>query len=430
MKKLISGILAVPLILFSTTGFAQTEVEALRETVEKLTKRVNQLEGKVEVRSTNVVPAGAPQGNFIEGAMSGVRLTGYVETGYHQNFQNPAFVTPTGTAVDRTQSVAVFDTVADSFTLHAVKIALDKAAPTTGGVGFRTDLIIGQDAKVIDSAATTGANPDEFSILQGYVEARLPLHALEGNNVFGDSLYFRAGKYTTLAGAEVVEGKDNWNVTRSFMFGYAIPIAHTGARMAYDLWDGKVTLTTGLNNGWDLMEDNNRYKTWEGQIAFKPSDKFLFTTTAYVGPENLNQIGHKRGVVDFVALWKATDKLSLMANVDYGTEGRAVGAGERADWSGYALYARYQATDKLAFATRGEIFMDHNSFRVGPGAIVGGAAIPREERYTAWTATTEYKLYENLITRLEYRYDWAETALFEGESSQSTVSAQLIYNFA
>lgn len=431
MRKFIYGIFGILLSVFglAAPGFAdENEIQALKEQINKLNKRISQLETQAE-RPANVVPAGgAPAGTFVEGALSGIRLSGFVDTAYHWNFDSPGFTAPTGTAVDRNQSTGVFDTIGNSFTLHAVEVVLEKPAPATGGVGFRTDLFYGQDAKVI---AAGGTEVDDFDLQQAYVEARLPLHALEGNKFLGNNLYLRAGKYVTLAGAEVIEAKDNWNTTRSYMFGYSIPFTHTGVRAAYDLWGGKVTLTTGLNNGWDLVEDNNRYKTWEGQIAFKPKDNLLFTGTFYFGPENLNQAGHKRFLMDYVALWNVTKKLSLMANIDWAREGRAVGGPrpfKTADWDGYALYGRYQLTDKLAFATRGEIFVDRDTFRVGAGAVAGGVA--RERRYTEWTSTTEYKLYTNLISRLEYRYDWADTSLFSGESSQNTLSAQLIYSFA
>ena len=433
MRKFLYGILGILISVFglSSSGFAdENEIQALKEQIGKLNKRISQLESQAE-RPTNVVPAGgAPSGTFVEGALSGIRLSGFVDTAYHWNFNNPIFPTAAnaGTAVTRNQSIGVFDTMGDNFTLHAVKLALEKPAAATGGVGFRTDLLMGMDAKVINS---TGAEIDEFDIEQAYVEARLPIHALEGNSVLGDSLYLRMGKYVTLAGAEVIEAKDNWNTTRSLMFGYAIPFTHTGVRAAYDLWGGKVTLTTGLNNGWDLLEDNNRYRTWEGQFAWKPSDKFLFTATSYIGPEQANRQDGKRGLIDFVALWKTTDKLSLMANIDYGREGQVVGGpapAKTADWDGYALYGRYQATDKLAFATRGELFVDRDTYRVGAAAVVGGVA--RERKYWEWTYTTEYKLYDNLISRLEYRYDWSDASVFSGESSQNSISAQLIYNFA
>jgi hypothetical protein len=193
------------------------------------------------------------------------------------------------------------------------------------------------------------------------------------------------------------------------------------------------------------VEDNNDYSTLESQVAWKPIDDFLFTTTFYSGPENFNQDGHKRNLLDFVALWHVTDKLSLMGNMDFGRENRVPNATpgpghEDSIWHGYALYARHQTTEKLAFATRAELFVDRDTFRVGGAAVApaldfsGGMATPSRQatdsRYWEWTYTGEYKLYENLISRLEYRYDWSDAPIFNGESSQQTVSAQLIYNFA
>jgi hypothetical protein len=443
MKKFLSLILSVPLFLgFSTMGFAdENEIAALKEQIELLNNRLANLE-KAERATYVASPAGTPvSGNAIEGALSGIRLTGFVDTAFHWNFNNP-MNQPAAATGTREQSLRVFDQDEGSFTVHAVELAFEKPAPETGGVGFRTDFFYGEDAEVI---TPTGSVTDEFDLQQAYVEARLPIHALEGNEIFGDSVYFRAGKYVTLAGAEVVESKDNWNTTRSILFGFAQPASHTGVRSSYGLWSDKVTLTGGLVNGWDLNEDNNDYATVEAQIAYKPNDDILFATTWYSGPENANQDGHKRNLVDLVALWHATAKLSLMANIDIGRENRVPngtpGPGhEDSLWHGYAVYARYQATEKLAMATRAELFVDQEAFRVGAGAIApsrdfsGGLATPtfqaRDSRYWEWTYTTEYKLYDNLISRLEYRYDWSDAPIFNGESSQQTVSAQLIYNFA
>jgi len=413
-----------------TPAFAdENELSALKQQLEKLNKRISELESEVKERPTNIVPSGPAPGNVIEGALSGIRLSGFVDTAYHWNFHQPPHVAAVGTAVARNQSIGVFDTNANGFTLHAVEVSLEKPAPEDGGVGFRTDLFYGMDAKVINS---TGAEVDEFDLQQAYLEARLPLKALEGNEVLGDSIYLRAGKYVTLAGAEVIEARDNWNVTRSILFGYAIPFTHTGVRASYGLWNDKVTLTGGLNNGWDILEDNNGGKTFEGQIAFKPVDSFLLTATTYIGPENLNQGGHQRQLWDFVALWNATDKLSLMANIDVGRENRVVGTSDvvaNADWWGFAFYGKYQATAKVAMASRIEWFLDDDQFRVGSGALQN-TTDARERNYWEWTYTGEYKIYDNLVSRLEYRYDWADTGIFDSESSQSTISAQLIYNFA
>ena len=38
------------------------------------------------------------------------------------------------------------------------------------------------------------------------------------------------GKFVTPIGTEVIESQDNWNYTRSILFGYAIPFYHVGVR--------------------------------------------------------------------------------------------------------------------------------------------------------------------------------------------------------
>jgi len=120
-----------------------------------------------------------------------------------------------------------------------------------------------------------------------------------------------------------------------------------------------------------------------------------------------------------------------MANVDVGKESRVISGAnvDDAEWWGFALYGKYQLTPKFAMAGRVEWFLDDDQFRVGSAALQN-TADARERNYWEWTYTAEYKLYDNLISRLEYRYDWADTGIFDSESSQSTISAQLIYNFA
>ncbi len=457
MKNSTSWIYGILILILgmATPAFAdEDEVSKLKDQINKLSSRINQLEEQVRERPANIVPGGASSGNVVESALSGVKLSGYVDTGWNMNFNNPGNAPAGNTDIDgdgvldpnfgtRDNSLRVFDVNEGSFTVHAVEVVLEKPAPTDqGGVGFRTDFFYGKDAEVITAG---GSTLDDFDLQQAYAEARLPLNFLDGSTILSDSIYLRAGKFVTLAGAEVIESRDNWNASRSIGFGFAIPFTHTGVRAVYDLWGGKVTWSTGINNGWDLNVDNNNYATWENQLAWKPTDKLSLSGTTYYGPENANQDGHKRFLVDFVALWNVTDKLSLMANFDFGNQRRVfsnVGGidFENSQWHAYALYGRYQVNEKFAMATRWEVFQDNNNFRVGAAAVApavdynAGASVftfyNREKMYWEWTYTGEYKLYDNLVTRLEYRYDWSEAPIFNGESSQQTLSAQLIYNFA
>ena len=77
-------------------------------------------------------------------------------------------------------------------------------------------------------------------------------------------------------------------------------------------------------------------------------------------------------------------------------------------------------------ATRFELFRDKDRSRTG-------AAGAQFATSTLWALTfgTDYKIYDNLLGRVEYRFDKGnERTPFSGDSSQSTMGAQLIYSFA
>jgi hypothetical protein len=46
-------------------------------------------------------------------------------------------------------------------------------------------------------------------------------------------------------GYEVVEAKDNFNISRGLLFGYAVPFSHTGLKADKGFADGKYTATLG-----------------------------------------------------------------------------------------------------------------------------------------------------------------------------------------
>jgi hypothetical protein len=98
---------------------------------------------------------------------------------------------------------------------------------------------------------------------------------------------------------------------------------------------------------------------------------------------------------------------------------------EDATWHGIAGYARYQFLDWYALAGRAEYFADFDGVRTATG--VG------DIRVWEFTLTNEFKVYKDLITRLEYRHDHASEAVFAAGSSvdntQDTFSAEVIYPF-
>jgi hypothetical protein len=94
--------------------------------------------------------------------------------------------------------------------------------------------------------------------------------------------------------------------------------------------------------------------------------------------------------------------------------------------SAFALYANYQVNDKLSFNGRGELLEDNNAgFTAGPGVY-------------ELTFTTDYKLWENVLSRVELRWDHSQIAKAYDNTSTGVVGAHqnaymlalnLIYQF-
>ncbi len=465
MIKRIITLTGMTMFLVSLLGFGTSfaddgnanENAQLRSLVSDLTKKVDGLENKLANVESKVQQPGqyvsptaenVPAGGLVK-AVRDIQMGGYVDTQFNGNMSDGTanqYVSPTGTVANK---MRVFDHNQNTFTLNAAKLWFQKLAEPEGGAGFRIDLLMGEDARLIEGVpgallpgatittaddgtiesidSTTIRNDfDNFAIEQAYVEANLPLHIFDNNSILPHVFNVKMGRFVTLAGAEVIEGPANWNISRSMMFGFAIPFAHTGVRTNAKFFNDFFDVYLGVNNGWDNAVDNNDFKTLEYGLGFSPIKNVKNFSSVYFGPETDLQSGHKRFLLTNVTTWDATDKLSFMADFNWGNQNRVIGLKgldqETAQWWGMAYYARYKFTQKFSMAGRFEYFNDNDTFRAGFADNVA---------YWSPTITAEYIWYENLISRLEYRLDKANTqnVFAQDNSSQSTIAAQLIYLF-
>src|SRR5204863_2422182 len=113
---------------------------------------------------------------------------------------------------------------------------------------------------------------------------------------------------------EVIETKDNWNYSRSFLFSWAIPYYHAGVRTIVAAND-KVTLGGFVVNGWNNVVDNNNGKTVGGQVVLKPVSKLTFTQNYTVGKEQSDDA--RRYLVDRIATVDVAPTPSSMATYCY-----------------------------------------------------------------------------------------------------------------
>jgi Putative beta-barrel porin-2, OmpL-like. bbp2 len=283
-------------------------------------------------------------------AASGIDVHGYVDTAY--SYLSGMGVFTSGVA-DR-----VFDTEPNAFNLHQAALTIDYQPKE--GFGGLVNLTAGRDARVI---ASLGESTSNFDVTQAFAQyAHGPVTII-------------AGKFVTLAGAELINSTQDTNYSRSILFGYAIPFTHTGARLTYAASD-QVSVIVGVNNGWDQLQDANKQKTGELGVSFTPNKVFSLAVQGYSGVEQLSTgafIGAGthgvRSLIDAVGTYNATSQLTFILNVDWGRQENVTslvnGASTTAKWDGAAAYANYQPNDQWRLSVRAEYFDDKDGYRTG-----------------------------------------------------------------
>ena len=228
-----------------------------------------------------VVAAPVQAGTDFE-LLKDIEVHGFASSSYTYNFNNP------GTNLN---NLRIFDTDANSFKFDVGELVFLKEASRVGDIGFRVDLAYGFSVPALSQSAGSGT-PDDFDVQQGYVSWHAPV---------GNGLQIDLGKFITHIGAEVIEGYDGWNYnfSRSFLFGLAIPFTHTGVRASYTLSD-QLSVMGVIANGWDNASDNNDSKSIGFQIAYAPTDNLSLYVNWMGGNEVDNSNNEFRSIWDFV----------------------------------------------------------------------------------------------------------------------------------
>jgi Putative beta-barrel porin-2, OmpL-like. bbp2 len=343
---------------------------------------------------------------------SGITESGYIDAGY----------TYSNRAIDPNQPGAgvntrVFDAQNNSFALHQLGLTLAKQPKE--GFGGLVNLTVGKDAEVIHSfpepndGVATGSSM--FDVTQAYLQyASGPLTVI-------------GGKFTTLAGTEVIASPSNNNVSRSMLFG-AVPFTHTGLRATWAVSD-TLSLIAGVNNGWDQLTDSNRGKTAEVGVTWNPIKPLTIAASGYDGPELGATGSGSRSLADVVASWAFTDTLSIGLEYLTVSQDNALAAGAKAKYSGFAGYFTWLLNPKWRLAVRAESFDDQD------GAHFGTTGLPTPgTKYKEGTVTVAFIPADNFELRAEVRDDTADQAVFrqyDGTTSKSlmTMALQGLYKF-
>jgi len=334
------------------------------------------------------VSAAAPAATLSELA-SKVETSGWVSASYVHSFIDEDLATTRAT-----------DIVSDSFQLNQAVLNLGTAAGD--GFGGFVSIMLGEDADRIVNGSYGEGSGDKFGLAQAYI------------SYVSGAWTLMAGRYSTLAGYEVVSDAENPLLSRSLQFPAAEPYYHTGIRAAFAASDS-TTLYLGLANSavGGFANDTNDQKTVEAGVSFAFSDSFSLGLYDYYGIENdLGEVNY----FDAVATFAASDKLSFALNFDWYSD-------DFGDIYGIAGYGSYSFSDRWATTIRLESL--ERDFGGGPKHRINAATID-----FAFTPAPEFRLL------LEARVDDADEDLFLDDartgkltSAQPTVGIKAIYSF-
>jgi len=177
----------------------------------------------------------------------------------------------------------------------------------------------------------------------------------------------------------------------------------------------KLSLAGAVVNGWNNGAELDGSKAFAVGATLKPNG-----SVTWVGNYMVGQEAHEletRHLFDTTLTVAATERLSVMGNLDYGKEGDL-------KWWGVAAYAKYQATPSWALVGRYEYVDDTEG-----GFMTFGT------KAQSLTITSDHTIAGALKARLEYRTDFADDAIFATDDaspkkSQTTLTVGIVCSFS
>lgn len=408
----------------------------------------------------SVAQADEAKQNQVLTALSSTTLSGYVDT-------SATWWLGTARGGGRLPG-HVFDGAdkMDGFNLDAVKLTLSK--PLDEGqwaAGYNVDLIFGSNANFYQALpnlntgpAGTGANTSDFAIKNAYIELRAPV---------GNGLDIKVGVFDRIIGYEVFDSVNDPNYSRSYGFSLE-PTQHTGVLLSYRFADW-LSASAGIANTAfgpinerafrGTMPAAESIKAYMGSLTVTLPDSTgpLSGSALYVGVINgLN------GATVFGGANGETQRTSnYYAGATFKTPMEGLGVGVAFDYrtdfdtgnfglplpenkayalAGYVSWApkdsKFKVNDRIDY-TSADPGTYYPVGEPGVGGTVGegGVSGVTREHLLSNTLTLDYSLWDNVITRGEFRWDHSLTGdrPFGGVDNPMKnafiLAANLIYKF-
>jgi hypothetical protein len=335
-------------------------------------------------------------------------ITGYVEGAWHHGL-----VKGSNSTTAAQMPMRVYD-VNNGFQLHAMHLSVHSAV--NEHVSATIDIDAGSDAALNNGSGLTPART-LFDIQEAYAQ------------LTDAGFTLTAGKFATYEGIELIEGPTNPTLTRGFLYGFAEPITHTGAKLHYTT--PMVDVGVGVVNGWDTngpapaagglasglwTSDNNSNKTLIWRVGVTPDPMFWAGFSGTYGVEKPGQDTDPRLSLDLTGAVTPIPALAINFQGNYGTEKHAstLDPTKAGKWAGFGIQPVLKI-DAATIGARLEYFSDSTGTRAAAFLLPNG-----DTKYLNFTLTPGYTFYNAFTMRAEFRYDHANNPVLQNAAKGQT----------
>ena len=319
----------------------------------------------------------------------------------------------------------------DGFNLDVIDIKLSSAlAEGEWASGYNVELWLGPDAAGFGHEISAGSN---IAIKNANVALNIPV---------GNGIQAKIGIFDTVVGYESANSVDNPNYSRSK--GYSIePTTHTGLLLSYKVADA-LSVNAGVANTLDGLGGlntgsrlNNSQLTYLASASLTAPDSFGFLKGAVL---TAGVVDGYNGVAGTLASAPDQTLVYVGATLPTGIDKLTLGVAwdhlnidkSSTDQDALAVYLSLKTCEKSSLNLRAE----YNVQGFGTAPVAPATSVPATE-FLATTLTLDYKLWANVVSRVEYRWDHdlngangaATRVGSQGNNNSHSFVAQIAYKF-
>lgn len=335
-----------------------------------------------------------------------ILVAGWIAQSYVWNPYNPS---------DGFNGPVTWTDRANQYQLNELYLYGVKPTDTKGSgwdLGGRVDLLYGTSYRWdTEAGLETHLNSGKFY--------GLAIPQFYGEVAYND-LKVKIGHFISPVGFYTVGTYNNFFNTIPYTYQYGEPFTHTGFLANYQATD-KLNLGAGLIHGWDAFDSS--FNKWGGYLGTatlngNADDSLAFVQVYSHEPtQNAARPFTQRYFQTLVytrPLKKISDKLTYVAQSDFGVQGQATMTGKTARWYGFNQYLYWKKNDLWSWGINFEWFRDEEGFRVtapvpspgSPNAFGWPRAPGFAGNFYQITFGPRWTPLPNLVVRPNFRADW------------------------